>query len=147
MAKQTQKEKNEFYEKAAKMIPYPVDIYYKTIDIPEDELKDIGDNINVMFLVRQHGFKIQSCIEVIKKEVFDPVCNSVRRQTVQEQKFKVGEKFSLITGFRTIEITEVKNSKIYFKYIGNVERAPGDMKIDDLERAIKNQKAYKKDNP
>lgn len=64
---------NEGITNACKFCVYPTNIEYKTIDIPESELSEGSEDLSVRYLIREYGFKIQSCIgEVVKNNHFEP---------------------------------------------------------------------------
>ena len=67
------KQNNEGMINACKFCVYPTNIGDKTIDIPESELTEGSEDLSVRYLIREYGFKIQSCIgEVVKNNHFEP---------------------------------------------------------------------------
>lgn len=64
---------NEGLVNVCKFCIYPTNQEDKTIDIPESELEFGSEDLSVRFLIREYGFKIQSCIGEVEKNLhFDP---------------------------------------------------------------------------
>lgn len=105
-----------YFEKAAKMCPYPVDIPEGLIYIPQNELET--DDLTVAHLT-QLGFKVQSCIPgtIEKKEPFNPSLTLTPRMIERSKsEFLVGDAFAVVSSDEVLRITHMERGKIHFAY-------------------------------
>lgn len=145
MVKKSKKQELEdaedlYNSKAAAMIPYPVDIYGKSIDIPEDEVEKAKEKSLMIQHLINRGFEINPVAKgsIIKKEVFNPSTKAVVKKVaeVEPDFVKVGDEFKIANvGMNTI-CTEVKGDTVYFKHVGSFSNPIG-YALDTVKEMVK----------
>lgn len=112
-----------YNQKAAAMIPYPVDIYGKIIDVPEDEIDKANASLMVQHLIGR-GFEIVAVPKgsIIKKQVFNPKINTTTKKQKEEATedvfILIGNKFQIVASGVIGEVIEVRSEKATLKYLG-----------------------------
>lgn len=137
------KHSEHFLQKAAKLTVYPTDIYKKVVLVPKDEA-DTWDCAGARYLIKECDFTLEIVDEVEKKTVYNPkmqLDGYIKPKTISN--YNIGDNYRMIEGFRQIELLVVTEKKLTFKYVGNVIKNDGSMKPEELDRAVKNKKAYK----
>lgn len=113
-----------YLQKAAAQIPYPVDIYNKTIDVPDNEVDQALEHLMIQQLCgARFRFAIQRCIpdEVVKKEVYDPKLREVVKpvEVVEEAFVKIGDQF-LVNNQVTLEVRRIEGDVVYTKALNQM---------------------------
>jgi len=119
-----------YFERAAQQIEWPVNIGEKYIDVPQDELDKAEQDLMVSHLLA-NGFKIQSVIpgSVIKNKVYDPefilkgVIGKRKEIEIEQERFKVGDCFKIVSTSCQLEITNLEKGKIHFKYTNRMKNS------------------------
>lgn len=117
MAKRKDVRGKDYFENAAKQIPWPVDVgaksddYKGQIHVPHFDIDRASDHLMVKHLLGL-GYTIQSTIaEVSQTKIFDPVMNMLDKQPIQkeveESKFKIGDRFLVKSTGQKLEITSL----------------------------------------
>ena len=105
-----------YLQKAAAQIPYPVDIYNKTIDVPEGAEPSDQASMMIDHLVNRFAFTVNVCDpeEVAIKEVYDPKCKvkAVPVAHVEPPVCVAGDRF-LVNNQVILEVRRVEGETVY----------------------------------
>ncbi len=128
-----------YNQKAAAMVPYPVDIYGKTIDVPENELERAKSSLMIEHLVNR-GFEIIACKaeDVRKKAVFNPalVLPSNIKRKVPLATIEPGDRFRILSNQVIAVITKIEKNAAYLNLLGQMApREP--TPLDDIRKYLK----------
>ena len=112
-----------YFENAAKQFVWPINFNDRTILVPENELELAEDDLMVKHF-RTHGWHIQSAIgEVQKTKVYvAPVSDKLIFKPTKtdiievENKFKIGQKFKVVSTFCQLKIVDMTKKSITLKY-------------------------------
>lgn len=125
--------KPSYFEKCAKMIEWPIDLKEKIIYVPESELAKAEDNLTVQHL-RVFGFHIQSAIEVVKTNVFDPTIR-LRTKTRDRSEFEIDDMFEIVSDEAKLQIRSLEKNRIVLAYF-NRPKPDITTNIEQLRRVL-----------
>lgn len=116
----------EYFENAAKQIPWPVEVgqkkddYKGVIHVPFNELEQANEHLMVTHLLN-HGFVIQQTItEISRTEVFDPVIRLKDHKPFKEipdDNFGIGKMFKVSSVGTRLIITKSSAESVELKYM------------------------------
>ena len=116
----------EYFENAAKQIPWPVEVgqkkddYKGVIHVPHYDMDKANDNLMVSHLIH-HGFVIQQTIALINEtRVYDPEIRLRDVRPTQKQQvddgFKTGDMFRVKSTKTRLEIVSCWKDSVDMKY-------------------------------
>lgn len=87
--------RGDYWTLASKQVPWQIDIKERLIYVPEYELEAAKENLMVSHFTNS-GFHIQSVIEGVRKDVFDPTIRLKQRPKTKSE-FAEGDKFEVLS--------------------------------------------------
>jgi len=120
----------DYLARAAKMIPWEVDIQFAQINVPPNDMQQAEDHLTVRHLVSDFGFAVQATIHCPPpKKIFDPkMTNRIKEAVVPIQEYiSIGDKYR-VTDYKGTHLADVECVKIvaetaYMKAIGQMANA------------------------
>jgi hypothetical protein len=132
----------EYFENAAKQIPWPVEVgvkkddYKGVIHVPHFDMERASNNLMVSHLVH-HGFVIQQTIDMVSEtKVFDPEIRlKSRPEKTVEDEWPIGCMFKIKSTSTRLEITSRWKDSVDMKYPDG-EKMPFKATVQQIERSL-----------
>jgi hypothetical protein len=130
----------EYIKRAAKMMPFPVDVSERLIFCHEPDLAIAEDNMTASHLRSKFNFHIQSCLPgtLNYSVIFNPeISNRMPMvKPIERSEFNLGDKFLIKSTGCQLEIKLLQSDTVTLTYL-NRDKSDITNKIEALRKVLK----------
>lgn len=116
----------QYFLNGSKMIPYPVDVYGRIIEVPDDEKEKAEGSLMIQHFINKGGFKIEYVAPglITKKKIFNPKTTERKvLETVKVEEFcKLGDKFKIFNPEIICLVVEVRGETAFLDHLGTFSK-------------------------